>query len=347
MSSGVIGIRFGDTSKTYCFTTEDSGIRKGDHVVVESDLGISLGRVVRIDCEMENPEIDLKPILRKATAADLKQKEENENYRKEAHKYCKERIEARGLDMKLLATEVTLDRKRYIFYFTAETRIDFRELVKDLASKFRTRIELRQIGVRDAARVIGGYGVCGREFCCKSFLKTFAPISIKMAKQQELVLNTCKLSGVCGRLMCCLSYEYEDEKTFRERKAREAEEARIAAEERRREEERLAEKARQEEEERRRQEEELKKRFAEHEAARKAASGESQKDGTEKQPSQKKRRRRPRRKGRSKQAGAQGQPEQQKQQPQAQQANEKKSEGGEKKKPRRRRRRPRKKPSQE
>jgi len=204
----IVGIRFGTSGKTYCFRAEGMGLRKGEQVVVESDLGISIGRVVRTDCEMKSPDMELKPVLRKVTEADIKQQEENEGVRVEALEYCRERVMARGLPMKLLTNEVTLDRKRFIFYFVAETRIDFRELVKDLASKFRTRIELRQIGVRDAAKILGGFGVCGRELCCKTFLKSFAPISIKMAKQQELVLNTCKLSGCCGRLMCCLSYEY-------------------------------------------------------------------------------------------------------------------------------------------
>lgn len=221
-ATDVVGIRFGTSGKTYCFRAEGMGLRKGEQVVVESDLGISIGRVVRTDCEIKSPDMELKPVLRKVTEADIKQQEENEEVRAEALEYCRERIMARGLPMKLLSNDVTLDRRRFIFYFVAETRIDFRELVKDLASKFRTRIELRQIGVRDAAKMLGGFGVCGRELCCKTFLKSFAPISIKMAKQQELVLNTCKLSGCCGRLMCCLSYEYMSGKYVREMKARAA-----------------------------------------------------------------------------------------------------------------------------
>jgi cell fate regulator YaaT (PSP1 superfamily) len=303
MTSTILGVKFGDSSKTYCFSTDDAGIKEGDRVVVESELGISLGRVISLKCETEDPSLEIKPILRTATEADLRQEEENESYRLEAHKYCRERIEERGLEMKLLTTEVTLDRKRYIFYFTAESRIDFRELVKDLASKFRTRIELRQVGVRDAARVVGGFGVCGREFCCKTFLKSFAPISIKMAKQQELVLNTCKLSGSCGRLMCCLNYEYEDEQTFKARKAREAEEARLEAEARRLEEERRAEEERREREERERQEAEMLQRIREREAQEAQNQPQQKQEGA---PSKKKRRR-PRGKGRRRE----GQPQQQ------------------------------------
>jgi cell fate regulator YaaT (PSP1 superfamily) len=362
MSENLIGIKFGDSGKTYCFTANEPDIRKGDRVVIESELGISLGRVVRLGCETEDPNMKVKPILRKATEADLRQEEENETYRNDAHRFCKERIEARELDMKLLSTEVTLDRKRYIFYFTAESRIDFRELVKDLASKFRTRIELRQIGVRDASRIIGGYGICGREFCCKSFLKTFAPISIKMAKQQDLVLNTCKLSGVCGRLMCCLSYEYEDEKTFRARKAREAEEARQAEEARRVDEERQAEEERQARQTREREEAEMRKRLEELEAAQSdAAPSGHEPVVTEKRDvsTHKKKRRRPRRgKGRGKGQGGdqQGQPKseprseeagrtQPPSQPQGQPQGQSQGEGG-KKKSRRRRRRPKKKPAE-
>ncbi|MEJ2182743.1 MAG: regulatory iron-sulfur-containing complex subunit RicT [Nitrospirota bacterium] len=214
----IVGIKFEESGKTYCFTARGLQINQGDRVVVESDLGISIGRVVALGAEPP-PEgkRELKPVLRKVTEVDLRQEEENEGVRREAFEYCKERIRARGLRMKLLSNEVTLDRRRFIFYFVADSRIDFRELVKDLASKFRTRIELRQIGVRDAARMVGGYGVCGKEFCCKSFLRSFAPISIKMAKQQDLVLNTCKLSGVCGRLMCCLSYEYHSGRDARKK----------------------------------------------------------------------------------------------------------------------------------
>jgi hypothetical protein len=159
---------------------------------------------------IEAPERELKKVLRKTTEEDLQQQQENVKLEDEAKNFCIERIMARGLMMKPVSTEVTLDRKRIIIYFTAEKRIDFRELVKDLAAKFKTRIEMRQIGVRDEAKFLGGIGVCGRELCCTRFLTFFEPISIKMAKRQELILNTGKLSGLCGRLMCCLGYEYNE-----------------------------------------------------------------------------------------------------------------------------------------
>ncbi len=207
----VIGIRFKVCGKVYDFEVNGIEVEKGDLVVVESDLGLSIGNVIVGRHTVENPEKELKKILRKATEEDLKQKKENESLETEARNYCLERLMARGLPMKLICTEVTLDKKRFIFYFTADGRIDFRELVKDLAAKFKTRIEMRQIGVRDEAKIVGGLGICGRELCCKTFLTSFEPISIKMAKRQDLVLNASKLSGVCGRLMCCLSYEYTDE----------------------------------------------------------------------------------------------------------------------------------------
>lgn len=206
----VIGVRFRPCGKIYDFEVDSLEVKKGDLVVVESELGINLGNVVTERHTAEDPEKRLKKIIRKATEEDLLQKNENRGLESEARDFCQERIMARGLPMKLISTEATLDRKRIIFYFTAEKRIDFRELVKDLASKFKTRIEMRQIGVRDSARIIGSLGICGRELCCVKFLTSFEPISIKMAKKQELVLNTSKLSGACGRLMCCLGYEYSD-----------------------------------------------------------------------------------------------------------------------------------------
>ena len=186
-------------------------LKKGDLVIVESDLGLSIGSVIIGRRTVETSARELKKVLRKATEEDFKQKQDNEAFEKEAKDYCIERIMARGLPMKLVFTESTLDKKRIVFYFTADGRIDFRELVKDLAAKFKTRIEMRQIGVRDEAKIVGGFGMCGRELCCRTFLTSFEPISIKMAKQQELVLNMSKLSGICGRLMCCLSYEIPDE----------------------------------------------------------------------------------------------------------------------------------------
>lgn len=207
----VVGIRFKACGKIYDFEIEDLDVRKGDSVVVESDLGLSIGNVIVERHPAGSEGKELKKVLRKVAEGDLRQKKENETLEKEARDYCLERIMARGLPMKLICSEVILDRKRIIFYFAAEGRIDFRELVKDLAAKFRTRIEMRQIGVRDEAKMLGGIGICGRELCCKRFLTTFEPISIKMAKSQELVLNANKLSGVCGRLMCCLSYEYSED----------------------------------------------------------------------------------------------------------------------------------------
>jgi len=206
----VIGIRFKSCGKIYDFEVNGIDVSRGDRVIVESEFGLSIGYVVVGPHHIENPTKDLKKVIRIADEGDIKQKQENENLEREARDFCLERIMARGLPMKLICSEVTLDRKRIIFYFTAEGRIDFRELVKDLAAKFKTRIEMRQIGVRDKAKLVGGLGLCGKELCCRLFLTSFEPISIKMAKQQELVLNTGKLSGICGRLMCCLGYEYNE-----------------------------------------------------------------------------------------------------------------------------------------
>lgn len=205
----VVGVRFKPSGKIYDFEINGIDVNEGDLVVVESELGLNIGNVVIERHKVEEHERKLKKIIRKATEEDLRQKEENKKLEVEAMNNCLERIMARGLPMKLIWTEVTLDRRRIIFYFTAEKRIDFRELVKDLAARFKTRIEMRQIGVRDEAKIIGSFGICGRELCCTKFLTSFEPISIKMAKKQELVLNTGKLSGVCGRLMCCLGFEYE------------------------------------------------------------------------------------------------------------------------------------------
>lgn len=204
----IVGVRFKSCGKIYDFEINGIEVNKGDLVVVESDLGLNVGNVVIDRHIIEEPERKLKKVIRKVTEEDLQQKQENKNLEIEARDICLERIMARGIPMKLVWTEVTLDRKRIIFYFTAEKRIDFRELVKDLAARFKTRIEMRQIGVRDEAKVIGSLGICGRELCCTKFLTSFEPISIKMAKKQELVLNTAKLSGICGRLMCCLGFEY-------------------------------------------------------------------------------------------------------------------------------------------
>jgi len=206
----VVGVRFKACGKIYDFELDGIDVGPGDLVVVESELGLNIGRVVVERHQVEENDRKIKKVIRKATDEDMDQKEENKNLEIEAMDNCLERIMARGLPMKLVKTEVTLDRRRIIFYFTAEKRIDFRELVKDLAAKFKTRIEMRQIGVRDEAKIIGSFGICGRELCCSQFLTSFEPISIKMAKKQELVLNTGKLSGICGRLMCCLGFEYSE-----------------------------------------------------------------------------------------------------------------------------------------
>ncbi len=206
----VVGIRFKNCGRIYDFEVNGIEVSAGGSVIVESEFGLSIGKVVEGPHQLENPEKELKKVLRLATENDLKQKKDNELFEKETMDFCNERIMARGIPMKLVCSEVTLDRKRIVFYFTADGRIDFRELVKDLAARFKTRIEMRQIGVRDKAKLVGGLGLCGKEFCCRLFLTSFEPISIRMAKQQELVLNTGKLSGVCGRLMCCLGYEYDD-----------------------------------------------------------------------------------------------------------------------------------------
>jgi len=224
----IVGIRFKPCGKVYDFEANDVEVRKGDLIVVESELGLNIGTIVLERRTVEDSDRKLKKIIRKVNEEDLSQQEDNKKLEQDAKLYCLERIMARGLPMKLINTEATLDRKRIIFYFTAEKRIDFRELVKDLASRFKTRIEMRQIGVRDGARIIGSLGVCGRELCCAKFLIAFEPISIKMAKKQELVLNTGKLSGVCGRLMCCLGYEYSE--TYTEDKLREDEAASIVEE---------------------------------------------------------------------------------------------------------------------
>jgi len=205
----VVGVRFRPCGRVYDFEVDGLSVQKGDSVVVESEFGLGIGKVVTVRGATEPQEQGFKKVLRIATGDDYKTQEENKRLEQEARAFCIERIMARGLPMKFVSTESTLDRKRIIFYFTADGRIDFRELVKDLAAKFKTRIEMRQIGIRDEAKIIGGLGICGRDLCCKTFLTSFEPISIKMAKKQELVLNVGKLSGLCSRLMCCLKYEHE------------------------------------------------------------------------------------------------------------------------------------------
>lgn len=207
----IIGIRFRTAGKVYYFDPLDFKIGKGDHVIVETARGIEYGTAVGDIRELEEEKISqpLKPVIRIATERDDKQQADNKKKEKEAFRICLEKIKKHNLEMKLIDTEYTFDNNKILFYFTADGRIDFRELVKDLASVFKTRIELRQIGVRDETKVLGGIGICGRALCCHTFLSEFAPVSIKMAKEQNLSLNPTKISGVCGRLMCCLKNEEE------------------------------------------------------------------------------------------------------------------------------------------
>ncbi len=207
----VVGVRFKDVGKVYYFEPNEESFAMGDLVIVETVRGVECGEVALEPKEVSENEIvkPLKKILRKATDADKKKLEENRKKEAEALRVCEQKIEKHGLDMKLVDVDYTLDGSKILFYFTADGRVDFRELVKDLAGVFRTRIELRQIGVRDEAKMLGGLGMCGRPFCCNSFMGDFQPVSIKMAKEQGLSLNPVKISGTCGRLMCCLKYEQE------------------------------------------------------------------------------------------------------------------------------------------
>jgi cell fate regulator YaaT (PSP1 superfamily) len=205
----VVGVRFKPCGKIYNFEVNGVAAKLGMRVVVESEMGLSLGVVASAKHDIEQPEQPLKKVLRIATVQDIETDKNNRLLEEEAKTFCIEKVKNRNLPMRVVGTEATLDKKRLIFYFTAEGRIDFRELVRDLASKFRTRIEMRQIGVRDEVKLLGGIGICGKEVCCKTFLTSFEPVSIRMAKKQELVLNPGKLSGICGRLMCCLGYEID------------------------------------------------------------------------------------------------------------------------------------------
>lgn len=210
----VVNVRFRTAGKVYSFSVGDLEIKKGDLCVVETARGMEFGKVVSDPAEKEEDfNTPLRPVLRIATEEDKENNLKNRDREKEAIKICKEKIRKHELEMKLIDAEYTFDNSKLLFYFTADGRIDFRELVKDLAGVFRTRIELRQIGVRDETKILGGYGPCGRELCCHSYLSDFVPVSIKMAKEQDLSLNPTKISGVCGRLMCCLKNEeetYED-----------------------------------------------------------------------------------------------------------------------------------------
>ncbi len=207
----IIGVRFRKAGKIYYFAPGDLEVVMHSYVIVETARGVEFGRVVIGVKEVEDHTIiqPLKPVIRIATTEDIAKEQENRNKEKEAFKICLEKIRKHELKMKLINAEYTFDNNKLLFYFTADGRIDFRELVKDLASVFRTRIELRQIGVRDETKIRGGIGICGRELCCNTYLSEFAPVSIKMAKEQNLSLNPTKISGVCGRLMCCLTNEEE------------------------------------------------------------------------------------------------------------------------------------------
>ena len=205
----VVGVRFRTAGKIYFFDPVRFEIKKGDNVIVETARGIEFGTVVGDIKDVEDDKVvqPLKPVLRIATEKDKEQEAENKIKEKEAYRICLEKIRKHGLEMKLIDAEYTFDNNKVLFYFTADGRIDFRELVKDLAGVFKTRIELRQIGVRDETKTVGGIGICGRVLCCHSYLSDFIPVSIKMAKEQNLSLNPTKISGVCGRLMCCLKHE--------------------------------------------------------------------------------------------------------------------------------------------
>ena len=207
----IVGVRFRNAGKVYYFDPKNYKIRPSDHVIVETARGIEYGTVVGKVREVEEEKVvqPLKPVIRVATQEDDARAKKNRAKEKDAMRICLEKIRKHGLEMKLIDTEYTFDNNKVLFYFTADGRIDFRELVKDLAAVFKMRIELRQIGVRDETKILGGIGICGRALCCSTFLSEFAPVSIKMAKEQNLSLNPTKISGVCGRLMCCLKNEEE------------------------------------------------------------------------------------------------------------------------------------------
>ena len=206
----IVGVRFKSVGKISYFSPGDLRLTVGDRVIVETVRGVECGEVVIANRQIEDNQLNtpLKPIIRAATEQDMQVLAKNKEKEKDAFRICEEKIAFRKLKMNLVDVECTFDNNKLLFYFTAENRVDFRELVKDLAAVFRTRIELRQIGVRDEAKILGGLGICGREFCCKSYMGDFQPVSIKMAKEQGLSLNPTKISGTCGRLMCCLKSEH-------------------------------------------------------------------------------------------------------------------------------------------
>jgi cell fate regulator YaaT (PSP1 superfamily) len=205
----VVGVKFNNTAKTYYYDSTGYDLRKGDCVIVETEHGDEFARVVQPTGPSRKfaQAADLRRVARRATPVDIAANDENLKRQDEAFEFCQSRVRQRRLEMKLVNAEESFDRKKLTFYFTAEGRVDFRELVKELAQQFRSRIEMRQIGPRDEAKVLGGYGICGRPLCCTTFLKEFSPVSIRMAKRQGLSLNPSKISGRCGRLMCCLKYE--------------------------------------------------------------------------------------------------------------------------------------------
>jgi len=207
----IVKVQFHTAEKLYDFNTAGIELKPGDRVIVETDRGRSMAIVATPPTQVPDELVadSMKTILRKATPTDLEAAERNRGREKETHVFCQAKIAERNLDMKLVKVEYVFDGSKAIFYFTADGRIDFRDLVKDLAQQFHTRIEMKQIGVRDEAKIVGGLGICGRELCCSSFLRDFAPVSVKMAKEQNLALNPIKISGQCGRLLCCLGYEFE------------------------------------------------------------------------------------------------------------------------------------------
>lgn len=208
----IIGIRFKDKGKVYSFDVTDVDLKEGDMAIVDTESGSAMGVVVNGIRALSHDKLpeNLRKVVRRATDEDLKVHEENLKTEEEAQKFCMGRVKERKLSMRLVGVESHFDKSKLVFYFTAENRVDFRELVKDLVQKYKMRIELRQIWVRSEARICGGIGMCGREICCASFLNNFAPVSIKMAKEQNMLLNPEKISGLCGRLMCCLAFEHEN-----------------------------------------------------------------------------------------------------------------------------------------
>ncbi len=208
----IVGIRFKRTCRVYDFDALDLDINVGDKVIVETEKGMDIGWVVSGPVQGNNPKRNIKKIIRKADSRDMRRMELNKEWEKKAFTVCKKKIEKLSLHMKLIKVEYLFDGSKAVFYFISEKRVDFRYLVKELASKLHTRIEMKQIGVRDATKFIGGMGSCGEELCCSRFLLDFEPVSIKMAKEQNLAINPSKISGVCGRLMCCIMYEHSNYK---------------------------------------------------------------------------------------------------------------------------------------